>query len=304
MHYILLDFEWDCFYCHAIDGFVNEILQIGAVKLNDDFQQIGKFSVDICSTLSTKLSGRFKRLTGITNEQMRAGIPLKEALLAYKKWAGEEAAVTFTWSDTDLHVLHKNCALFLKDTAPAHLGYYADLQKIFHAYLAQQGTPQTNQISLENAAIMLHIPFSESNLHRALDDSALSALILSKCAPSINIQSFVRDTNQAEFYQRLLYKPHYINSISDKHIDPAALKAKCERCGKSLQRLTKWRYINGWFRADFYCSNCHLKVNFGSSFKQYYDHVVTRQRFFTKPKSKFLKNTAASSSQKNQTALK
>lgn len=283
MNYILLDFEWDAFYCPAEKGFVNEILQFGAVKLNAQLQPVDRFSADVKSCLSKKLSGRFKALTGITNDQMLAGIPLKQALSAYKEWAGEDT-LTLTWSDTDLHVLYKNCALFLKQPELACLGCYADLQKIFHAYLAQQGNPQTNQISLENAAGMLNISFEEENLHCAVDDSALSAAILQHCANKVELDPFVRDTNHPDFYKRLMYKPHYITDIQNKAVDKASLKPTCQKCGAPLQRLSKWRYCNGWFRADFFCQTCKRRFDFGASFKQYYDRVAIRQRFFAKRK--------------------
>lgn len=285
MNYILLDFEWDCFYCPAAKGFVNEILQFGAVKLNENFKFISTFSADVRSSLSKKLSGRFKKLTGITNEQMLAGVPLRQALQDYRSWAGEDC-LTLTWSDTDLHVLHKNCELFLKTTAPACLGRYADLQKIFHAFLAAGGNPQTNQVSLENAARMLNIPFREEDLHCALDDSKLSAKILGQCAQSVALQPFIRNTNQPEFYKRLMYKPHYVADLNSPAVDKALLKPCCEKCGQPLQRLNKFKFINGFFRADFYCKACKTKYNFGVSFKQYYDRIITKQRFFVRKKRK------------------
>ena len=38
MTYIILDMEWDGAYCPRISRFINQIIQIGAVKLNEDFE--------------------------------------------------------------------------------------------------------------------------------------------------------------------------------------------------------------------------------------------------------------------------
>lgn len=262
---------------------MNEILQFGAVKLNESLCPVETFRADVRSCLSKRLSGRFKTLTGITNEQMLAGDSLGRVLQKYRAWAGE-GNLTLTWSDTDLHVLYKNCELFLKSPNLARLGLYADLQKIFHAFLAANGNPQTNQVSLENAARMLSIPFREEDLHCALDDSLLSAKILQQCSSRVELQPFVRNTNQPKFYQRLMYKPHYITDIKHPGIDSASLKPCCEKCRQPLQRLNKFKLINGFFRADFYCKSCKTKYNFGASFKQYYDKIVTKQRFFVRKK--------------------
>ena len=43
MNYIILDLEWDSVYVKHIGGFMNQILQIGAVKLNENFDIIDVF---------------------------------------------------------------------------------------------------------------------------------------------------------------------------------------------------------------------------------------------------------------------
>ena len=80
MNYIILDLEWDSAYCKKHGRFVNQILQIGAVKLNEDFKEIGKFSKTVRSSFAKKVSNRFATLTGITTSDMLAGIPFSEAV--------------------------------------------------------------------------------------------------------------------------------------------------------------------------------------------------------------------------------
>ena len=101
MNYIILDLEWDSVFYKPQKRFINQILQIGAVKLNQSFDVIDTFEVTIKSEISNKVTGRFTKLTGITNEAMRAGVPFKEAVNTYNAWVGDNT-VTMTWSNSDL----------------------------------------------------------------------------------------------------------------------------------------------------------------------------------------------------------
>ncbi|MBP3692254.1 MAG: exonuclease, partial [Clostridia bacterium] len=85
MNYIFLDMEWDNYYSKKFGKFVNEIVQIGAVKLDSKFHIVSDFNIYIKSEISKKLSSRFKRLTNITNEQMLGGVSFCEAIKKYKE---------------------------------------------------------------------------------------------------------------------------------------------------------------------------------------------------------------------------
>ena len=71
MNYIVLDLEWNSAYHKKQGRFVNEIIQIGAVKLDNDFNVIDTFLVYIKSEIVKQLNKRVIELTGITNEQIK-----------------------------------------------------------------------------------------------------------------------------------------------------------------------------------------------------------------------------------------
>ena len=63
-----MDLEWNNSYNKFKKCFVNEILEIGAVMVDDELEVIDTFSVIIKSQLIKKLSGRVKNLTHIINQ--------------------------------------------------------------------------------------------------------------------------------------------------------------------------------------------------------------------------------------------
>ena len=234
MNYILMDLEWNDAFSKKLNGFVNEIVEIGAVKLDENFNEIDRFSQIVRSAITKKLSNRFKQLTGMTNEQMQQGIPFAKALENYKAWAGEDT-ITLTWSNSDLHTLYHNCVNFIGDYKAAEIGKYVDLQKYFQYELSLKGEKQKNQISLANAAILFGIDFETDTLHQALGDSYIAAAILKKCYVKKHFETFIIDTSKNDFYKKMMYKVHYLNDMSDLMIDKNSLSVNCPKCKNKLK---------------------------------------------------------------------
>ena len=59
MEYIILDLEWDNVYLARKKRFINQILQIGAVKLDENFNITETFNEIICSDISKKVTNSF-----------------------------------------------------------------------------------------------------------------------------------------------------------------------------------------------------------------------------------------------------
>ncbi len=277
MNYIVLDLEWNSAYCKKEGRFVNEIIQIGAVKLDESFEILDTFKVYIKSALSKKLSVRVIELTGISNNQMSSGTSFENAVSLYNKWAGKDT-VTMTWSDSDLYALVENTRLFLDDRDMLRIEKYLDLQSYIQDILRSRGYEIKNQISLANAANMLDVSTSNLVLHNAVDDSLLAANLLKANFDEKRFNSLVKDTSDPKFYKRLLFKSYYINNISDDRINKKHLKFNCIYCKNQLVRKNRWKYKNNWFRADFYCKKCEIRFRSMVSFKQNFDKVAVKKR--------------------------
>jgi inhibitor of KinA sporulation pathway (predicted exonuclease) len=65
-----MDLEWNNTYCRRIGGFINEIIEIGAVKIDDKLNLIDTFSQLVRPQIGRKLQKRVKLLTNLTNEEI------------------------------------------------------------------------------------------------------------------------------------------------------------------------------------------------------------------------------------------
>ncbi len=276
MNYVLLDLEWNSAYCKSEGKFVNEIIEIGAVKLDENLNEISSFDAIIRSQLTRRLRTHFKDLTNISNDEMAAGRPLKSIFEEYTKWAGKDT-VTLTWSNSDLYALYENCLLFLKEKTVPCISVYADLQKHVQNELVRAGQEINSQIGLANAAERLGISTVGLELHRAIDDSRLCAQILRKVANLNALKALAIDTTDPTFYERLTYKAFIIKDIHSPLVDRKELNFKCKNCKRPAKKISKWEFHNGFFYANFVCENCHTKFCGKISFKKYYDKIVVKK---------------------------
>ncbi len=277
MKYIILDLEWNSAYYKPQGRFINEIIQIGAVELNENFDIIDTFQVYIKSQIVKKLSNRVITLTGISNECMNAGVSFREAVMRYNKWVGSDA-VTMTWSTSDLYAIVENTRLFLDNSVKFNISKYLDLQSYIQGELKILGHPITNQISLTNAAEYLGISTEGFELHNAKDDSYLCGLMLRKTYNEERFCKLIKDAEEKSFYERLFFRAYYISKINDERINKELLKFCCPQCKRTLKRDNKWKFKNNWLRCECFCKKCNTRYRAMLSFKQTYDKLITKRR--------------------------
>lgn len=276
MEYIILDNEWHTPYCKINGKSINELIEIGAVKLDEELNEISRFSVLIKSTFTKKLNSRFQRLTNITTEEMlRDGMTFDQAVDLYTEWAGTEA-VTMTWSNSDLYVLLENFRLRHRINTVPIIGKYVDLQKYVQNRMISNGSDITSQVSVANAALMLGISIDGIGLHRALDDSLLCAEILRKVYNREQLLESVVDTGAPDYYKRLTFKAYIIRDINNPLVNKKKMEFKCERCGGDTKRMSSWAFKDRYFKSEFACNCCGYRFIGRVTFKKYYDNVVVK----------------------------
>lgn len=287
MNYIILDLEWDSAYHKKHKRFVNQILQIGAIKLDKKFNLVDKFEVTVKSKFAKKVSNRFANLTGITTEVMLSGLSLEDAVSRYNDWAGK-GTVTMTWSNSDIFTIIENEELLLDGEITFNIEKYLDLQKFVQGEMKTYGIEIKNQISLSDAAQILEISAEGLDLHTAEDDSLLAAKMFKKCYNKKRFELLLQDTSNPKFYSRLKFKPYTITDINDKFIDKKQLKFCCETCNVQAYRLTEWKYRNRWFSAKFICKKCKKEFTGRITFKKTFDSLVVRKKILV-PENKMEK---------------
>lgn len=275
MNYVIFDLEWNSTYSKKHKKYLNEIIEIGAIKLDSGLEVIDTFSCLIHLQVAKTLQEFVTEMTSITNKDLSSnGINFSKAYAQFKKWVGEEETLFLSWSITDMHVLLENIQYFgVADTVTV-MHKYIDLQKYFQK---QMNLPKTPQVSLMTAYEMIEEKDAiDKQLHRALHDCYISLACFKYTFSYSNVQSFIVNTNQ-DFYQRLAFKNYYIQNIHHPNIDRTKLACYCGICKARCTQKSQWKLKNKAFAAAFFCNECKINWLYKVRFKQCYDHVSVSQ---------------------------
>lgn len=273
MQFVIMDLEWNNTYAKKTKGYLNEIIEIGAVKLDESLTQVDTFSQLIRSQIGKKLRGSVKKLTNITNADINSGELFTKVFSDFRKWLGKEDTVIFTWGDGDIRVLVENFTYLNGIKTIPFIKTYCDLQACYHKVANAQSNMQ---VGLHSAAQALGIDPDSFSLHRALGDSLLTAEIFRRIYDSEIFEPFYKACN-SEFYERLFFKAKVICNIDNPLVDKSKFCHSCEKCGEECVEISEWKYHNQFFRAVYFCPNCKTHYSVGLRFKKYFDRVEVRK---------------------------
>ena len=274
MNYIVIDLEWNGSWSKKAHGYFNEIIEVGAVKVNEQMEILDEFRAAIKPVVSKKLSSIVTDLTNITAEELEDGTTFTGMMRQLSRWIGTDDSVVLTWSTTDLLVLMENCRYFYGRQEIPFLKNYMD----FQVYAQQQmGVDMAQQLGLARAGEMLGIPEDDMSLHRALDDSRLTAAILQKVYDHESFVAAILPVNQ-EFYERITFKTTIIEDLDDPLVKRSELCFNCPECGQNMKRKGSWRFRSRAFCAEFSCRRCEKKYTGRVQYKLKYEGVEVKKK--------------------------
>lgn len=158
--------------------FTNETIEIGAVMLDDNLQEIASFRTYVKPEYNDGTVPKISRLTGITDSMVADAPKFREAFRMFTNWClgtGDEVTI-YAWSDFDYNQITKEMVLKVYELSEEEKSLMAtewtDFQKEFDGHLGFE-----RQISLKLALEMAGIDFSGRE-HDALDDARNTAELL------------------------------------------------------------------------------------------------------------------------------
>lgn len=277
MNYIIFDFEWNNAFNYAIKKSINEIIEIGAVKLDRNLNIVDTFKQLIKPKVSRKISSRCKSLTNISMDEIKQnGVPFEDAFRDFARWSGGADSVFLSWSDSDLYVLADN---FSKFSTSLHIDdfmkSYCDAQKYCMSYIDEYDGH--TQIGLSRCAEIFGIEVDSTKLHRALADCYVTAQCLKAVYDKDKLSDFTKKCDRA-FFERLIYKPYYINKVKTDEFDIKSVEHRCSACDCRLKVIKSYENANNTFKSIGVCPECNKKYWLYVRAKKTYDGIVINNR--------------------------
>lgn len=273
MVYIILDLEWNSVYGAKIRGFINEIIEIGAVMLDEEFREIDTFSVLVKSKIGKRLQSRVKKITHLSKQDLEGGEVFSDAIEMFRSWLGEREHVVLSWGDGDIRVLLSNTRYHTASRSLDYIQNYVDLQDYFRH---RMHTSRAQQVGLAAAGEMLGFNCDGYAMHRALDDSRFAARCLQEIYHADDFSQFVRRCDD-KFFAELEFKPRVISNINSPLVDKSQLYYNCAHCGLPARQVTDWRFASRGFQAEFECDECASHVKAMVAFKKMYSTVEIKR---------------------------
>ena len=250
--YIVLDLEWNQSPSrkeNSIDHFPFEIIEIGAVKMDETLQIISEYHQLVTPQVYTQLH---YRITQVTHLHMRdlisQGKYFPEAVRDFLDWCGDDARFC-TWGSMDLVELQRNLDFYeIENPFDFPLCYY-DVQKL---YALQQGE-SSDKLSLDRAVEEMGLE-EERPFHRALDDAyytgrVMQALDFGTLYPYLSVD-YYRLPQSREDEIRMIF-PTYMKYVSRQFptkdealADKNVTDMVCKDCRRMLRKKFQWFSVN------------------------------------------------------------
>ena len=157
-------------------GLRNEIIEVGAVKLDNRGNVMGEFSQFVQTEYAEGVAYPVRELTGISAADTAMTDPLYMVAKRLSDWIGRYSAQVVCWSGADRRQLATECQAKQVDLAALPTDW-VDLQA-FYTSIMDVGSHGC--VSLGDAATWFGIDFDEStgHAHSALADARVTARLL------------------------------------------------------------------------------------------------------------------------------
>lgn len=256
--YIIIDLEWNQCPLGRDRGERNlpfEIIEIGAVKLDENRKRKGKFHSLIKPQVYHKLHYRISEIIHIDKQELEQGESFEAVIRDFFAWCGEDFRFG-TWGSTDLTELQRNMDYFgIKGISEKPFFYY-DVQKLFSLETEGHQNPHT----LAYAVDYYELEHSE-DFHRALADAQYTAKVFQKITENIVERYFSIDcyhnpkTKEEELYVDYGSYSKFISkeyeSREEALMDREIRSLKCFHCKKAVRKKVRW--FSTSMKKNYYC---------------------------------------------------
>jgi len=215
MNYIIYDLEFNQHFKNSQEdpNMTNpkcpfEIIQIGAIKLDDNLNTISTLDILVKPTVYKELYPYVKEITGIQIEDLNSAIGFKEVYKEFTQFVAMNRTVFVVWGANDLKELFRNIEFYGLDSSliPKE---YINIQQYVSKYL---NCPKGTNIGLSNAVELLDIPV-KNKFHDAFNDAFYTAEIFKKVFNE-NLKSKIYDPTITKFIPRTDNKKSEIDTYS------------------------------------------------------------------------------------------
>lgn len=247
MNYIVLDLEWN--QCPSGKERENpelpfEIVEIGAIKLDENRQRIGEFSEMIHPQVYRKFHFRTREIVHISQEELQNARNFPQVVEDFLAWCGDDCQFC-SWGPLDMMELQRNMRFYrIPNPFPMPLLYY-DVQKLFSLAYEDGKSRRSLEDAVDFLQIEKDIPF-----HRAFDDTYYTVAVMQHMdwdlVKEFRSMDYFRLPKKREEEVHLFFDNYakYVSRVFANREtaleDREVLSTKCYLCGARTKKIVPW----------------------------------------------------------------
>ncbi len=250
-NYIVFDLEWnqgDAPVTRNGKTLTFEIVEIGAVKLNENMEKTGEFSCLIKPQVHRHMHRITGRLIHLSMADLEKGDTFEKAAKDFLAWCGDDPKFC-SWGPLDLTEFQRNLDFFgLPLLSDRPLAFY-DVQKLYSLAYDDGRSRRSLEAAIDELKLEKDIPF-----HRALADADYTAKIFKtfndRILTKVSFDTYVTPKTKKQeirvvFDSYEKYISREFNSKEDVLENMEVMSTRCYLCHKNLKRQVKWFSPNG-----------------------------------------------------------
>ncbi len=262
-NFIVFDLEWnqgDAPFVRS-DGKVLtfEIVEIGAVKLNEKREKIGEFSRLIKPQIHTHMHRITGRLIHLSMQDLEKGERFQDVARDFLDFCGDNPMFC-SWGPLDLTEFQRNLDFFgMPALSDRPMAFY-DVQKLFSLAYDDGRSRVGLEAAIDDLNIKKDIPF-----HRALADAEYTAKIFRTFEESVlkkvSFDCYITRRTRKQEIKIVFdnYAKHISREFETKEDilrNPDIMSTRCYLCHRNIKRKVKWFSPNGkHYYAVGFCEN-------------------------------------------------
>lgn len=250
-NYIVFDLEWNQGEAPVTRNgktLAFEIVEIGAVKLNEKKEKIGEFSRLIKPQIHRYMHRITGKLIHLSMADLEDGDIFQVVAGDFLRWCGDDP-VFCSWGPLDLTEFQRNLDFFgmpLLSNRP--LAFY-DVQKLYSLAYDDGRSRKSLESAIEELKIEKDIPF-----HRALADAEYTAKVFSTFDENIlrrfSFDTYVTPKTKKQEIRIVFdnYEKYISREFSCKEDildNREIMSTRCYLCHRNLRKKLKWFTPNG-----------------------------------------------------------
>ena len=256
MNYIILDLEWNqsSNTKKSYNNLQFEIIEIGAIKLNEKGDLIDSFEELIRPKIYPKIHYKIQQIVHLDSKELKKARSFPKVFNSFIEWCGKDYIIC-TWGSMDLTELQRNIDYYKLDNPFPKPFFFYDLQKLYSIYFEDGKVRRSLQSAIEQLHIKKPMPFHRADADTYYTMLVMEQLDMQKISQYVSIDYYNLPQNSSEEINIIFdtYEKYVSREFTSKELamqDKQVRSSHCYICKKALRKKLHWFSCNS---KNYYC---------------------------------------------------